>query len=95
MSLDKKNQLSWSSWHYRLHKKLIEDKNFIPAKSSLLLSVSGGQDSMALLKLLMDLKRLHKWELNIWHGDHAWHAKSKKYSTELKAWSKKQNLNNY
>ena len=43
----------------------------LPQGSSLLLAVSGGQDSMALLALLQDLAPLHGWSLSLWHGDSA------------------------
>ena len=70
----------------RLHKRLKENKSLLPNNSTLLLSISGGQDSMALLKLITDLKRLYKWQIEIWHGNHQWHTKSKKIEEELKLW---------
>ena len=39
-----------------LHKELIRDKTLIPDGALLLIAVSGGQDSMALLKLINDLQ---------------------------------------
>ena len=68
----------------RLHKRLKENKSLLPSNSTLLLSISGGQDSMALLQLINDLKRLHKWQIEIWHGDHQWHMQSEKIEQELK-----------
>jgi len=70
----------------RLHKRLKQNKSLLPSNSTLLLAVSGGQDSMALLKLISDLKRLYKWEIEIWHGNHQWHTKSAKIEEELKLW---------
>ena len=70
----------------RLHKRLIQNKSLLPSKSTLLLAISGGQDSMALLKLITDLKKLHNWQIEIWHGDHQWHSKSTKIEEELKLW---------
>ncbi|WP_413679107.1 tRNA lysidine(34) synthetase TilS [Prochlorococcus sp. MIT 0916] len=70
----------------RLHKRLIQNKSLLPNNSTLLLAISGGQDSMALLKLIIDLKRLYKWQVEIWHGDHQWHAKSEEIEKELKIW---------
>ena len=86
MSQSTKNDMSWSKWHMRLHKRLKQNKSLLPINSKLLLAISGGQDSMALLKLIIDLKRLHKWQVEIWHGDHQWHAKSEKIEEELKLW---------
>ena len=70
----------------RLHKRLKQNKSLLPSKATLLLAISGGQDSMALLKLIIDLRRLYKWEVEVWHGDHQWHNKSKKIEEELKLW---------
>ena len=41
-----------------------------------MLAVSGGQDSLCLLRLLVDLQRLHGWTLQVFHGDHRWHSTS-------------------
>ena len=92
MSQKKTTEMTWSHWHDRLHKKLTESKNLIPQGSYLLLAVSGGQDSMVLVKLLVDLQRLHQWKLHIWHGNHNWHDKSKQTAEELQIWCEKQNL---
>ena len=70
----------------RLHKRLKQNKSLLPSNSTLLLAISGGQDSMALLKLITDLKRLYKWQIEIWHGDHQWHSKSEQIEEELKLW---------
>ncbi|GCE64769.1 tRNA lysidine(34) synthetase TilS [cyanobiont of Ornithocercus magnificus] len=78
--------MSWSSWHQRLHKQLRRYPLRLPEGASLLLSISGGQDSMALLALVQDLQRLYHWNLHVWHGDHGWYAGSAKTATELKAW---------
>ena len=86
MSQSAQNESSWSKWHMRLHKRLIQNKSLLPSQSTLLLAVSGGQDSMALLKLITDLKNLHNWHIEIWHGDHQWHSKSTKIEKELKLW---------
>jgi len=54
---DKKlTQKNWSSWHHQLHKEILTKKILIPKGSNILMSVSGGQDSMALLTLINDLK---------------------------------------
>ena len=39
--------LGWTSWHDRLHRRLLMQPQLLPQGSSLLLAVSGGQDSMA------------------------------------------------
>ncbi len=86
MSQSNKTDRSWSKWHMRLHKRLKQNKSLLPINATLLLAISGGQDSMALLKLIIDLKRLYKWQIEIWHGDHQWHTNSEKIEEELKLW---------
>ena len=76
----------------RLHKRLKLNTSLLPPNSRLLLAVSGGQDSMALLKLITDLRRLHEWQVEIWHGDHQWHSKSKRIKDELKLWCLEQKI---
>ena len=86
MSQSDQNEKAWSKWHMRLHKRLKQNKSLLPSNSTLLLAISGGQDSMALLKLLSDLRRLYKWKIEIWHGDHQWHSQSETIKKELKLW---------
>ena len=61
-------QKNWSSWHHLLHKEILSNKTFIPEGSNILISVSGGQDSMTLLTIINDLRKLHNWSINVWHG---------------------------
>ncbi len=76
----------WTPWHDRLHRTLLRSPELLPDGAPLLLAVSGGQDSMALLALLIDLSRLHHWNLMVWHGDHGWHARSAAIAAELQSW---------
>jgi len=77
----------WSPDHLRLHRLLRRRPELLPAGDTLLLAVSGGQDSMALLALLQDLRRLHHWQLALWHGDHGWRSESAQQAAELEAWA--------
>ena len=86
---------AWTSWHQRLHKELIRNKSLLPDGATLLLAVSGGQDSMALLKLIIDLNRLHKWHINIWHGNHGWHNQATDIEEGLREWCKNNSLKFY
>ncbi len=95
MSQSAQNQKSWSQWHARLHKRLQKNESLLPNKSTLLLAVSGGQDSMALLKLIFDLRRLYKWHIEVWHGDHQWHNSSNRFAEELKNWCTNNKINFY
>ena len=83
MSEKKFTQKNWSSLHHQLHKEILSKKILIPKGSDILISVSGGQDSMALLTLINDLKKLHNWSISVWHGDHQWHEKSSIYALSL------------
>jgi len=62
----------WSRWHHRLHQLLLDDPSLLPQGSPLLLAISGGQDSLALTQLLLDLREQHHWQLQLWHGNHNW-----------------------
>ena len=95
MSDKKLNQKNWSSWHHQLHKEILTKKILIPKGSNILISVSGGQDSMALLTLINDLKKLHNWSISVWHGDHQWHKKSSLYALELKSYCAGKNISFY
>ncbi len=83
---------SWLHWHDKLHRQLLRQQDLLPNGATLLLALSGGQDSMALLGLLMGLQHLHHWDLQLWHGDHGWHDQSEAIAAELAAWCKEQNL---
>ena len=92
MSSQNLSQQNWTSWHHMLHKEILGNKNLIPDGANLLLAVSGGQDSMALLNLINDMKTQHNWFVHVWHGDHQWHEKSEKYAIELKSYCDKKNI---
>ena len=95
MSRSAQKQCTWSTWHERLHKALLNKANLIPQGSSVLIAVSGGQDSMALLKLIHDLRRLHNWDIKVWHGDHHWHNKSSEYAIGVKEWCETRKIDCY
>jgi tRNA(Ile)-lysidine synthase len=61
----------WTNLHARLHTTLKQTK-LIAKADKILIAVSGGQDSICLLKLLFDLQP--KWDLQIavGHCDHQW-----------------------
>jgi len=82
----------WSPLHLRLHRQLLQAPDLLPAGAPLLLALSGGQDSMALLALLRDLRRLHHWPLQLWHGDHGWRAGSADQARALGGWVRSQGL---
>jgi tRNA(Ile)-lysidine synthase len=77
----------WSPHHLRLHRLLLRRPTLLPHGEPLLLAVSGGQDSMALASLLLDLRRLHRWTLTLWHGDHGWRGDSSQQAHQLARWA--------
>ena len=84
--------LAWTSWHHQLHNRLRQQPQLLPEGARLLLAISGGQDSMALLGLLLELQHQHRWTLQLWHGDHGWHANSTTVAAELQEWCNRQDL---
>ena len=66
-----KKTLAWSDYHAKLHTTL-RQRQLIKQDSHLLLAVSGGQDSLCLLKLFIDLREKWNWTLAIAHCDHRW-----------------------
>ena len=95
MSNKNLTQKNWSSWHHLLHKEILSENKLIPKGSQILISVSGGQDSMTLLNLINDLKELHNWSISAWHGDHQWHEKSSIYALELKSYCENKSISFY
>ena len=83
---------AWGRNHLRLHRHLLRQPELLPPGASLLLAVSGGQDSMALLALLLGLRRLHGWQLQLWHGDHRWRPEAAQQAAQLADWCREQGL---
>ena len=67
MGEQRPSALAWTSWHHQLHNRLRQQPQLLPAGARLLLAISGGQDSMALLGLLQELQPQHHWTLLLWH----------------------------
>ena len=82
----------WLHWHDRLHRQLLQTPTLLPQSTTLLLALSGGQDSMAMLGLLRDLRKHHHWTLQLWHGDHGWHPGSADVAEALAQWCDQQAL---
>ncbi|MGK7886511.1 MAG: tRNA lysidine(34) synthetase TilS [Crocosphaera sp.] len=61
----------WTPLHARVHQTL-KDSLILPQESNLLIAVSGGQDSLCLLKLMIDLQSKWGWNIAIAHCDHGW-----------------------
>nr|YP_537064.1 hypothetical protein 327 [Neopyropia yezoensis]Q1XDA4.1 RecName: Full=tRNA(Ile)-lysidine synthase, chloroplastic; AltName: Full=tRNA(Ile)-2-lysyl-cytidine synthase; AltName: Full=tRNA(Ile)-lysidine synthetase [Neopyropia yezoensis]AGH27711.1 hypothetical protein 327 [Neopyropia yezoensis]QFZ67047.1 hypothetical protein PyyePp201 [Neopyropia yezoensis]BAE92507.1 unnamed protein product [Neopyropia yezoensis] len=81
-----------------LHKKFIstiEKNNLLPYNSSLLVSFSGGQDSLALVKILYDFKNIYNWKISLIHFDHRWRSDSMLVSKQVIKYAKMCNLSVY
>ena len=65
----------WTHLHAQLHRTLLHRK-ILPPNQRLLVAVSGGQDSLCLIKLLLDLQPKWGWHLAISHCDHRWRSDS-------------------
>jgi tRNA(Ile)-lysidine synthase len=84
----------WSDWHAQVHQTL-KTHNLLPKTSRILIAVSGGQDSLCLLKLLDDLRAKWQWQLGVIHCNHGWrddatanatHVRSHCQGLELPIW---------
>lgn len=65
------SRIYWTQLHTRLHKTL-RQRSLLPSEAKVLIAVSGGQDSLCLGKLLLDLSFKWNWRLAIAHCDHRW-----------------------
>ncbi|MBW4684477.1 MAG: tRNA lysidine(34) synthetase TilS [Komarekiella atlantica HA4396-MV6] len=65
----------WTPLHARIHRS-IRSRHLFERKQRLLVAVSGGQDSLCLIKLLLDLQSKWGWHLGIAHCDHRWRSDS-------------------
>jgi tRNA(Ile)-lysidine synthase len=66
---------NWTNLHAKIH-RTIRARHLFERSSRLLVAVSGGQDSLCLVKLLLDLQPKWGWDLGIAHCDHRWRADS-------------------
>ncbi len=66
---------NWTPLHNQLHQTLRQRK-LLPENQRILIAVSGGQDSLSLAKLLLDLQSKWSWYLAVAHCDHKWRADS-------------------
>ncbi len=63
--------MTWTSLHSQTHQILL-DRQLLPLGSKIAIAVSGGQDSLCLGQLLLDLQSRWQWELSVAHCDHGW-----------------------
>ncbi|NCO76207.1 MAG: tRNA lysidine(34) synthetase TilS [Cyanobacteria bacterium] len=61
----------WTDYHSKFHQNL-KNRLLLPKNTKILIAVSGGQDSLSLAKLSLDLQEKWSWNLAIAHFDHSW-----------------------
>lgn len=66
---------AWTAVHAQLHRTL-RQRHLLPKGCTVLMAMSGGQDSLALAALLRDLQPKWNWQLAIAHCDHRWRSDS-------------------
>jgi tRNA(Ile)-lysidine synthase len=65
----------WTPLHAKIHRTM-RSRHLFERNQHLLVAVSGGQDSLCLIKLLLDLQSKWGWHLGIAHCDHRWRSDS-------------------
>ena len=63
----------WTLLHARLHQTL-RKRQLLPKQATILIAISGGQDSLCLGKILLDLQSKWSWKIAIAHCDHHWQS---------------------
>ncbi|WP_204152946.1 tRNA lysidine(34) synthetase TilS [Leptolyngbya sp. CCY15150] len=76
--------LPWTILHARLHQTL-RDRSLLPAGDRCLVAVSGGQDSLCLIRLLLDLQTKWGWEIAIAHCNHGWRTDADENAAHVQA----------
>ena len=66
---------SWTPLHVKIHRTL-RYRALLPKHEAILIALSGGQDSLCLTQLLLDLRSHWHWQLAIAHCDHRWRSDS-------------------
>ncbi len=75
--------MTWTPIHAQIH-RTIRSRHLFTRNQRLLVAVSGGQDSLCLIKLLLDLKSKWGWYLGIAHCDHRWREDSQANAEHVK-----------
>ena len=55
---------------------MLKSRVLLPSGATVLMAVSGGQDSLCLAQLLLDLRKNWGWRLAVIHCDHGWRSDS-------------------
>ncbi|MEM6252668.1 MAG: tRNA lysidine(34) synthetase TilS [Cyanobacteria bacterium P01_D01_bin.156] len=79
--------MTWTAIHAQIH-TLLKTKRLLPKETTILMAVSGGQDSLCMAKLLLDLQPKWHWRLSIVHCDHGWREDSRENATHVEQLAK-------
>jgi tRNA(Ile)-lysidine synthase len=85
---------NWTHLHAQLHRTLLH-RQILPSHQRLLVAVSGGQDSLCLIKLLLDLQPKWGWNLGIAHCDHRWRSDSEASANHVEQLAKSWGISYY
>jgi tRNA(Ile)-lysidine synthase len=81
----------WTPLHAKIH-RTIRMRHLFERNQRLLVAVSGGQDSLCLIKLLLDLQSKWGWHIGIAHCDHCWRADSQANALHVEQLAKNWNI---
>jgi tRNA(Ile)-lysidine synthase len=84
----------WTPLHAKIHRTILS-RHLFERNQRLLIAVSGGQDSLCLIKLLLDLQPKWGWHLGIAHCDHRWRADSQANAQHVKNLAKSWDISFY
>jgi tRNA(Ile)-lysidine synthase len=76
--------MEWTALHAKIH-RTIRSRHLFERNQRLLVAVSGGQDSLCLIKLLLDLQPKWGWDLAIAHCDHRWRPDSQANASHVES----------
>ena len=85
---------NWTHLHAQVHRTLLY-RQILPSTQRLLVAVSGGQDSLCLIKLLLDLQPKWEWDLAIVHCDHRWRSDSQASANHVEQLAKNWGISYY
>ena len=85
---------NWTHLHAQLHRTLLH-RQILPSNQRLLVAVSGGQDSLCLIKMLLDLQPKWGWNLGVAHCDHRWRSDSEASANHVEQLAKNWGISYY